>query len=336
MTLSLTDRIAELATTWGPYGREGGVAALLSEWFTPLNYAIKQDGLGSLLVTRPGKPGGKKFLILAHMDSLGAVVLNVTEKGLLQVAPLGELAVHNAIGQTLLFGSGAIGILQHEPVDDVKELDWKKAFVDLGVATRAGALEQVKLGDIGVIDAPVYERSEGLLTGPHLDNRAACALIYEVALALDDSPNEVTFAFTAQGKVNHRGAAPATWHAQPDLAIVLGLTGSSDTPRGAKTEVKLGAGPALRLKDGGWVIRAELAGEVRQKAESLGIPLQVEVLAGTQSEAGGVAAAIHGVPTVMLTLPARYRGTATETVALADLEAASKLLLQLAADVVIS
>lgn len=336
MTLSLTDRIAELATTWGPYGREGGVAALLSEWFTPMNYEIKQDGLGSLLVTRPGKPGGKKVLILAHMDTLGAVVMGVTGEGLLKVAPLGELAVHNAIGQTLLFGSGAMGILQHEPVDDVKELDWKRAFVDLGVSSKEAALQQVKLGDIGVIDAPVYERSDRLLTGPNLDNRAACALIYEVALALDDSPNEVTFAFTAQGKVNNRGAAPATWHAQPDLAIVLGLTGSSDVPRGAKTEVKLGAGPALRLKDGGWVIRAELAEEVRAKAENLGLPLQTEVLAGVQSEAGGVANSIHGVPTVMLTIPARYRGTATETIALADLEATSKLVLQLAADTVIA
>ncbi|HLO03121.1 MAG TPA: hypothetical protein VK191_08440 [Symbiobacteriaceae bacterium] len=336
MTLSLTDRIAELATTWGPYGREAGVAALLSEWLTPLNVTLKQDALGSLLATRPGKPGGKKVLVLAHMDTVGAVVLNVTEKGLLQVAPVGELAVHNAIGQTVLFGSGALGILQHEPVEDVKELDWKKAFVDLGASTKEAALQQVKLGDIGVIDAPVYERSEGLLTGPHLDNRAACALMLHVAELLDDSPNEVTFAFTAQGKVNSRGAAPATWHAQPDLAIVLGLTNSSDIPRGAKTEVKLGAGPALRLKDGGWVIRAELADDVRAKAENLGVPLQSEVLAGVQSEAGAVASATQGVPTVMLTLPARYRGTATETVALADLEATAKLLLQLAADVTVS
>jgi putative aminopeptidase FrvX len=335
VTLSLTERIVELATTWGPYGREAGVAALLTEWLGP-QYTIKQDGLGGLLATRPGKPGGKKVLIAAHMDSLGVVVLNVTEKGFAQVAPLGELAVHNAIGQTLLFGSGAMGILQHEPVEDVKELDWKKAFVDLGVSSKADALQQVKLGDVGVIDGPVYERGAGLLTGPNLDNRAACALLVHVAQSLDDSPNEVTFAFTAQGKVNSRGTTPATWHAQPDLAIVLGLTNSSDVPRGAKTEVKLGAGPALRLKDGGWVIRAELADAIRAKAENLGLPLQVEVLSGVQSEAGAVANAIQGVPTAMLTLPARYRGTATETVAIADLEVAAKLVLQLAADVAIS
>lgn len=336
MSLSLTERIAELATTWGPYGREAGVAALLTEWLEPLNYTIKRDGLGSLLATRPGKPGGKKVLILAHMDTQGVVVLNVTEKGLAQVQPIGELAVQNAIGQTLLFGSGALGILQHEPVEDPKELDWKKAFVDLGVSTKEGALQQVKLGDIGVIDSPVYERSEGLLTGPHLDNRAVCALMLQVAEALDDSPNEVTFAFAAQGKVNSRGAAPATWQAQPDLAIVLGLTNSSDVPKGAKTEVKLGAGPVLRLKDGGWVIRAELADELRAKAENLGIPLQVEVLGGVQSEAGAVANAIQGVPTVMLTLPARYRGTATETVATADLAAMSSLLLQIAGDTILA
>lgn len=332
MTLSLSDRIAELATTWGPYGREAGVAALLTEWLEPLNYEIKQDGLGSLLATRPGKPGGGKVLIVAHMDTLGAVVLNVTDHGLLRVAPIGELAVHNAIGQTLLFGSGAMGVLQHEPVEDVKELDWQKAFVDMGVSSKQAALAQVKLGDIGVIDAPVYERSAGLMTGPNLDNRASCALMVHVAQALNDSPTEVTFAFTAQGKVNSRGAAPATWHANPDLAIVLGLTNSSDVPRGAKSEVKLGAGPVLRLKDGGWVIRAELGSRIQEKAEELGIPLQVEVLAGVQSEAGSVANSLGGVPTVMLNLPARYRGTATETIAIADLEATAGLVLQIAAD----
>jgi putative aminopeptidase FrvX len=326
VTLSLTDRIQQLAPTYGPFGREERVASLLTEWLAPLGYEISHDRLGTVYATRPGKAGGKTLLFAAHMDTLGAVVMNISEKGLLLISPIGDFAVHQAIGQRVVLSSGATGIIQHEPIDDVKELDWKKAFIDIGARSKEEALRKVKLGDIAVIDSPVYERGEGLITGAHLDNRASCALLAHVAANFAGGEHEVVFAFTAQGKVGPRGAAPAAWSVQPDAAVVLTLTNSADIPRGAKSEVKLGQGPALRLKDGGYVIRAELADQIRGRAEAVGVRLQIEVLPGGHSEAGLVANAGPGVPTALLAIPARYRGSATETIALSDLEETAKLL----------
>src|SRR5690606_12645900 len=137
------DRVRELAALWGPSGREQRAHDTLRTMITPYVDEARTDGIGNLLAVRKGKEGGRRVLLSAHMDTPGAIALNVSDKGLIYLAPVGGLKVHHAVGQRVVWGSGAAGVLQYEHVDEPKELSFKKLFCDIGAASKEEALERV-------------------------------------------------------------------------------------------------------------------------------------------------------------------------------------------------
>lgn len=327
MKEKLRDRVRELAALWGPSGREQRVHDALRTMITPYVDEVRTDGFGNLLAVRKGKEGGRRVLLSAHMDTPGAIALNVSDKGLIYLAPVGGLKVHHAVGQRVVWGSGAAGVLQYEHVDEPKELSFKKLFCDIGAASKEEALERVALGDMCTLAGPVDAWGD-LIVGPGLDNRLGCAVLLEVAEHLGDTANTVIFAFTAQGEVAPRGAAVAAFGAEPDLAILVDSAPSGDQPGVRQVATRLGGGPALRLKDAGFVAHHGLAERIAAAAEAEGIPLQ-RCVSPTGSEGWTVVRVGPGVPTAVIDLPVRYPGTGAEMADLRDAQAAADLLVKL-------
>jgi putative aminopeptidase FrvX len=327
MSAKLLERLRRLTGIWGPSGREEKVAGTLEEMIAPFVDQMRRDRYGNLLAVKRGGPGGRRIMLTAHMDTAGAVALNVSDRGLVYLSPVGGLQAHNAIGQRVVWGSGAVGILQCEHAEDAKEIDFKKLFCDIGAASRQEVLEQISLGDICTFSADALVLDD-LVVAPGLDNRAGCAVLVEVAEHLDQTPHEVIFAFTAQGESTPRGAGVAAFSTEPDLALVVDAALAGDIPRVPRAAPRLGGGPALKLKDGGYVAHQALADFVQAVAEEQAIPLQIEISAGT-SEAQVVTLSGQGVPTAVIDIPIRYHGTAAEMVNLRDLHGAADLLLKL-------
>ena len=75
--------------------------------------------------------------------------------------------------------------------------------------------------------------------------------LIDVLKKIKKSPHELYFVFSTQEEVGLRGATTAAYGIDPDLGIAVDVTGTGDTPRGALMDVKLGAGPAIKVKDGG-------------------------------------------------------------------------------------
>lgn len=330
MSSLLLERLHRLATLWGPAGREHKVAEALEELIRPYVDEVHTDAIGNLIAVKKGAPGGKRVMLTAHMDTPGALALNVSEEGLIFLAPVGDVRPHHLIGQRVVWGSGVVGIIQHETVDEPKELTFRKLWCDIGACSREEALASVPLGDMCVLVKELQQMGEDLIAGPGLNNRAGCAVLLEVAEHLGASPHEVTFVFTTQGSVGPRGAAPAAYAVQPDAAFVVELTPSGGLPGGPKVAVRLGQGPALKLKDATFMAHWKLSELVRSLAEAERIPLQTEInpdLGRTGAQA--VAAVRQGIPTAALDLPARYLGTAGEMVSLRDMMGAADLLMKL-------
>lgn len=332
MSATILERLHRLSAVWGPAGREHKVAEALREMIAPRVDEVRSDRFGNLLAIKRGQ-GGKRIMLTAHMDTVGALALNVSDKGLIYLAPVGGLKAHHAIGQRVVWGSGVTGVIQHEPVDDPKEIDFRKLWCDIGASSKAEALENVRLGDMCVFVADVQPTGDYLI-GPALDNRAGCAVLLEVASHLADTEHEVVFAFTAQGEIGPRGAGTAAYGVDPDLAIAVDVATSGDVPRAPRVDVKLGQGPALKLKDGSYMAHQAMSELVRRVAAENNIPLQTEIVAspGGHNDAQVVSVAGQGVPTAVLDIPARYRGTAGEMVSVRDLHAAADLLLKLISD----
>lgn len=331
MTVRIIDRLHRLSAIWGPSGREQKVARELQEMLQPFVPESSIDRFGNLIARRPGAAGGRRVMLAAHMDTVGALALEVTERGLIKLAPVGELKAHHAIGQRVVWGSGAVGVLQHPQVDEPGAIEFGKLWCDIGAVSREEALQSVRLGDMCTLVGDLQAMGD-TLCGPGLADRAACAVLVEVAEHLTDTDHEVVFAFTAQGEVGQRGAGPAAYMAEPELAFVVGLSAAGDLPGAPRVDLKLGQGPAIKLKDGGFMAHQPLADLVRAVAREHLIPLQTEIAQAGRTEGQPISISRQGVATAAIAIAARYRGTGNEMVNTRDLHGAADLLLKLLQD----
>lgn len=330
MRSKLQEHLHRLTAIWGPAGREYKVAAALEEAIRPYVDEVHTDAVGNLIAVRKGRPGGKRVMLTAHMDTPGALALEVSTEGLIHLAPVGDLKAHHLVGQRVVWGSGVVGVIQHGAVDAPKELTFQKLWCDIGASSREEALDNVRLGDMCTLVGELQQMGDDLISGPNLNNRAACAVLLEVAEHLDETPHEVAFVFTTQGSLGPRGAGPAAYGLKPDAALVVETAPSGGLPGGPRVQVRMGEGPALKLKDGAFMAHWPLSELVRSVAETDGIPLQTEINPDlVRTDAQAISSCGWGVPTAVLDLPARYIGTAGEMVSLRDLMAAADLLMKL-------
>ena len=332
MNSPLVERVHHFAAIWGPAGREQKIARALVDEIAPYVSEVKIDRFGNVIAVKKGNRNGKRIMVVAHMDTIGAVALNVSDKGLISMAPVGGFKAHHAIGQKVVWGSGVMGVLQHEPAEEAKEVAFSKLFCDIGATSREEALENVRLGDMCTLVGELQQLGE-MLAGPGLDNRAGCAVLLEAAEHLGQTDHEVAFVFSSQGEIGPRGAGTAAFGLAPDLALVVDVSTAGDYPKAPRVDVKLGGGPALKLKDGNYMAHQGMAELVRRVAGEHAIPLQTEIVAaGGHNDAQVVSVAGQGVPTAVIDIPARYGGTAGEMVHVRDLHGAADLLLKLLGD----
>ncbi|MFO7172323.1 MAG: M42 family peptidase [Bacillota bacterium] len=318
----MKELLAQLTAVWGPPGREQAVAAAIADLVRPHVDEVRTDALGNLLAVR--RPRGTaataapKLLLVAHMDAPGGIVTGYTDRGQLRFAPVGGLSLVAARGQRVRFADGRLGVLAGEPVDDPKEVKLQNAWVDIGARSREEAEAWVRAGEFFVLHGELTDLGSRW-AGPALDNRAGCAAVVAALRRLGDSPWEIHLAFTVQGQVAPRGARTATYQVRPDLAVVVDAT-PAEGKEGAAA--RLGAGPALRLKDGGWVLRPAARVAMERAAAAAGVQWQPEVVPSGSTEAAGVQSVEEGVPTAVLGIPIRYRGTPVEVVDPGDLDGA--------------
>ncbi|HYF91882.1 MAG TPA: M42 family peptidase [Symbiobacteriaceae bacterium] len=326
---SMLEQLHRLAAVWGPSGREQSILRHLSDAIEPLADEVRVDRFGNLVAARRGSGAGKRVMVSAHMDTIGAIAMNISDKGLIHLEPVGGLKAWNAIGQRVVWSSGVVGILQHEPVEESKEIAFKKLWCDIGATSREEALENVRLGDMCTLVGDLQQMGD-FISGPSLDNRAGCAVLLEVARHLQPGDHDVCFVFTCQGETGPRGGGTAAFGVDPDLAFVVDAAAAGDVPKAPRVEVSLGKGPAVKLRDGSYMGHIGMIDLVRRVAADHAIPLQTEIATGN-NDAQVVSVSGQGIPTAVLDIPARYRGTAAEMVSLPDMHATADLLLKLLA-----
>ncbi|MGE5673377.1 MAG: M42 family metallopeptidase [Mycobacterium leprae] len=329
---TMIENLQRLAAIWGPSGREHKIAQALQEMIGPHVDEVRTDKFGNLIALKRGSGKGR-LMLTAHMDTVGAMALNVSDKGMIYLAPVGNFKAHHAIGQRVLWGSGTTGVLQHEPVAEGKDIDFKKLWCDIGAANKEEALQRVRLGDMCVLVGEVSQMGD-FMVGPAMDDRAGCAVLLEVASRMGKVEHDVAFVFTAQGEIGPRGAGPAAFGLDPEFAVVVDVTTAGDYAGAPRVDVKLGKGPALKLKDGAYMAHGGMADWVFQTAAGHNLPMQREIAtaATEHNDAQVVSVAGQGIATAVLDIPSRYRSTAGEMVHTADLTAAAELLLKLVAN----
>jgi endoglucanase len=164
-----------------------------------------------------------------------------------------------------------------------------------------------------------------------IDDRIGAFVVLEALRLLAEHPARAsaTAVATTQEEIGYSGGGARTsaYVLEPDVAIVVDVTFSTDVPDIEKKELgehKLGGGPVLSRgsasHDGVFDLLASVA-------EEEGIPYSVQAAPkATRTDADGIYLVRRGVPTGVVSIPNRYMHSPNEVVSMHDVDAAARLI----------
>ncbi|MEA3310668.1 MAG: M20/M25/M40 family metallo-hydrolase, partial [candidate division WOR-3 bacterium] len=204
-----------------------------------------------------------------------------------------------------IIGSKAPHAMKEEERKKPPEMD--KLFIDVGVVGEKGAADaDARPGDPIVPVGDFRPLANGVLAAKAWDDRVGCAVIAEVAGDLGSHPNRLYLAATVQEEVGLRGARTVAGLVEPDVAIAVDVSLSSDTPDGDSDAVeRFGAGAAVLVYDSTMIPNLALRDFVCEVAEKEGIKYHLTSLRGGY-DTGAIHITKIGVPSIALGLPSRY------------------------------
>ena len=344
----LTSWLSELMAIPGLSGFEDRVRGYIKSELAKLGLASRGDRLGNLIATLDGDISKPAVMLIAHMDQLGLIVRKIEASGFIRVERVGGvpekalpaqevvLALHS--GRTL---PGVIANKSHHatlPEERYEVVPYRDLYVDCGFASA----EEARAAGVGigtpVTYAPrVVELANGRIGGTAVDDRAACAVLLEVARAAKQGRHlpPIHLVFSVQEEFNLRGAVTAAQTLMPDIAIQLDLVLATDTPdMASRGEVRLGGGPAVSLYSfhgrgtlNGCIPHPALVRLFEEAAAHEKLPLQRSAHTGALTETSYVQLVGAGVACIDLGFPCRYTHSAREVCDLADLECLARLVL---------
>ncbi|CAM3901271.1 hypothetical protein GCM10009865_54610 [Aeromicrobium ponti] len=133
---------------------------------------------------------------------------------------------------------------------------------------------------------------------------------------------------TVQEEVGLRGAETLVNTINPDISFALDEGVAGDTPGMKEKEghTNLGKGPLLGFFDRSMIPHPKLRDFVVSIAEEHSIPYQIDIMPGGGTDAGKFHLGYQGVPTLVVSVPARYIHSHVSIVHRDDLDHAVELL----------
>jgi tetrahedral aminopeptidase len=321
------DLIKKLTEAYGPSGHEEPVREIIRAEVEPLADELRVDTLGNLIALKRGSGGGRKVMLVAHMDEIGLIISYVDEKGFLRFQPLGGIDPMTLAGGRVQFADGTLGVIAPEDRQDYrKEPELSRLYIDIGATSRDEA--QARLGE-AVSFVRTFADMGQRIVAKALDDRISCAVLVEVLRHLAGSPHDIYCVFSVQEEVGLRGARTSAYGLEPDVGIAIDITAAADTPEAPKLAMKLGAGPCIKVMDSGMVAHPGVKNLLIDTAEANGIPYQLEVMDRGSTDAAAIQLVRGGVPAGCVSIACRYFHTPSEMVDMEDVENSVKLLLAL-------
>ena len=319
----MKETIRKLTECFGPSGHEAAVRdAIIAE--LPAGVEKRVDALGSLIVHRKGKAGGRRVMLAAHMDEIGIVVTHVDKRGFLRFGSVGGVRLLPLLGGRVRFANGTIGVFGVEKTEDANKVPgMDKFYIDVGAKSPEDCL--VRVGDVACFHRSCEDLGTRILAKA-MDDRVGCAVLLHVLKDLASCPHDLYAVFTVQEEVGLRGAATSGFGVEPEIALAVDITLTGDTPECAPMAVSLGAGPAVKIKDGGMLAHPGVKDWLIRTAEASHIPYQREVLVAGTTDASAIQVSRAGVPAGCVSIPTRYTHLPSEMVDYADVQGSVKLL----------
>ena len=333
--------LASLLDAVGPSGFEVGAARLWRAEAETFAADVTTDVNGNTIAT-VNADGRPRVMLAGHIDEIGLQVTHIDEDGFLFIDRIGGWDPQVLVGQRVrilgpagevrgVVGKKAIHLLKSDERRKASEIS--KLWVDVGVGSRAEATALgLRVGDAMVIDAAMVRLAGDRIASRAIDNRIGAYVVLEALRLLSDAPPTASAVAVATvqeeiGGGAGGGARTSAFGLEPDVALVVDVTFSTDVPDIEKKELgehRLGGGPVLSRGSAAHPVVFERLVEV---AEAEGIPYTIQAAArSTSTDADSIYLTRSGVPTGLVSVPNRYMHSPNEMVSLSDLESTARLL----------
>jgi putative aminopeptidase FrvX len=322
----MKELIVELARYVAPSGAESDFQQHLLDYVRDVADEAYVDTLGNGIARKHGS--GPHVMLAAHADEAGIMVIHIDDNGFLRIIPVGNLQPYTLVGRHIQFTNGIKGIVGTEAKVKLQDISFDHLYVDIGAASHEAAKSRISIGTEGVVIEPVIEIDDNRLSGRALDNRVGCAIAIEAFKQAAANGHNVTLVFTAQQAVGARGAKTAAFRLQPDLALIVDASPAGDMPDASRMELKLGAGPAVKIMDGTAIVPLSVKDELIAAAQRVGIDIQYEVWPKGLSDAGSIQLSVDGIAIGGISYPARYVGSPATVVDLRDVDGAKRWIVE--------
>jgi endoglucanase len=328
--------LEKLSNARGVSGDESAVRTIIAEQLQKHVDEYRVDALGNLIACKSGSRKGSsrlKILLAAHMDEVGLLVTHIDRDGFLHFDKVGGIDDRILPGKAVNIGAQAIpGVIGFKPRHRSSVAERKQVVashdlvLDIGATGKEQAARLVTPGDYVTFATTYSPIGENSVRGKALDDRAGCAMLLE--LVRETFPFDLYAAFTTQEEIGLRGARVAGYSVAPDFAIVLEATVCDDSPKQKETSptTRLGAGPALTLADRRLIADKRLVRLLADTARDHKIPFQFKQPLVGSTDAGALHRTRAGVPSAVVSLPARYIHSPAAIISLDDFNNAVKLL----------
>ena len=336
---STLEFLKRLLDTPGPSGFETAPARVWRDEVKRFAKDVSADVHGNSIGVVHAK-GTPRLMLAGHIDEIGVQITHVDDEGYLYFAGIGGWDSQVLVGQRVVIAGrqGPVrGVIGKQAVHLMKREDMDKAskitdlWIDIGAATKAEALERVRVGDAAVLDAVVQEFPNGRVVSRSIDNRIGAYVVAEALrlLAADPPKHAGVYAVaTTREEIawSGGGARTSAVGIEPQVALVVDVTHATDYPGAEKKragEHKLGGGPVLSR---GSAVSPVVYDLLVECAESEKIPYSIQAAPhDTGTDADAIYNSLRGIPTGLVSVPNRYMHSPNEMVAVEDLERAARL-----------
>lgn len=335
--IAFLERLLDAA---GPSGFEVRAARVWREEAERFAADVRVDVNGNSYAS-VNAAGSPRVMLAGHIDEIGLQITHIDTDGFVYVAEIGGWDPQVLVGQRVkiltsrggvsgVIGKKAIHLIEVE--DRSKASKTKNLWVDVGAATREDVAKLgVRVGDPMVIDQNMVRLGGDRIASRAIDDRIGAFIVLEALrlLVVDPPVAAVTAVATVQEEIGYSGGGARTsaYALEPDVAIVVDVTFSTDVPDVEKKELgehKLGGGPVLCRGSASHEGVYEMLASV---AEAEGIPYSVQAAPkATRTDADGIYLTRRGVPTGVVSVPNRYMHSPNEVVSLADVENTARLI----------
>jgi len=293
MTIDIVEVLMQLLRTRSVSGNTDLAASLVREKLNGLGLDIRQTNKGSLIATVNGT-SSESLMLIAHLDTLGAMVSSISEDGMLSFRMIGGYTMNSVEGEyctietyddrhysgTILFSETSVHAFGREKASVKRKSEDMYIRIDETVSSREDVEKLgISIGNFVHFDPRPVRTDSGFIKSRHLDDKAGVAILLGVAskLAGHEPPRTVYFVFTVHEEVGHGGAGFDPGDVTDMIVVDMGVAGKGRESSERKV--------TICAADSSGPFNYQLTKQLISMAEANGIPFAVDTFPFYNSDA---------------------------------------------------